>query len=85
MTVALKRATVRNMKGQHRVEVAHGRGRNHRRHYVGTFKHSRVANEVERRAKSLLEAGDKDAFAELMDRYVKNRDDEPIDTSEQVA
>jgi hypothetical protein len=64
------------MKGQHRVEITHGRGRSRRQHYVGTFKHAQVASEVERRAKSLLEAGDKDAFAELMDRYVKNRTDE---------
>jgi hypothetical protein len=74
------------MKSQHRIEVFQQDrlGRNCRRHYVGTFKHSRVAAEVKRKAEDLLAARDMDAFAELMDRYVKNRTDDTGDGA-QVA
>lgn len=72
------------MKGHHRVEITH----DGETYYVGTFKHSRVARAVEQNALAVLKSRRKkrlDDFAELMDRYVKNRTDESGDTGAQVA
>lgn len=72
------------MKGQHRVEITH----DGETYYIGTFRHSRVARAVEQKARTVLKSRRKrrlDELAELMDLYVKNREDEQGGGTSQVA